>query len=414
MPPFTSPLAEEIAPDLLDRFLRYVRIDTQSKRDRDRSPSTPGQLDLSRLLVEELKDAGLEDATLDDNGYVMATLPGTVDGNAPVVGLIAHVDTSPDASGTGVEPIVHRDYRGGVIELPRNGAVIDPARQQELADKQGHDIVTSSGDTLLGADDKAGVAVLLELAADAATVPPAVGLELVFTVAEERGLRGASELDLAELRSGVGLVLDHAAPLEELVVAAPTYHRLLAEFEGVEAHAGLAPETGRSAVAAACAAVAAMRLGRLDDETTANVGTIEGGTAANVVPGSCRIEAEARSLDADRASDAIGAVADACTWAAGEHECDVDVDLTEIFRGYRVPPSSPALGLARAALGRCGLEPREVASGGGSDVNALRARGFDAALLAVGARDNHTPEESIAVERLTELHRIATAAVEAC
>src|SRR5919198_942549 len=114
---FTSPLAEQLAPDLLERFLRYVRIDTQSRRERERSPSTPGQLDLSRMLVDELRAAGLQDAELDDNGYVMATLPATVDGNPPVIGLIAHVDTSPDEPGAGVEPIVRRSYDGGVGEL---------------------------------------------------------------------------------------------------------------------------------------------------------------------------------------------------------------------------------------------------------------------------------------------------------
>src|SRR4051812_44316776 len=144
---FTSPLAETLAPDVLDRFLRYVRVDTQSKRDRDGSPSTPGQLELARMLVDELRDAGLGDAQLDDNGYVIATLPATVEGAAPVIGLIAHVDTSPDASGTGVEPLVHRDYGGGVIALPRNGTVLDPETMPELDGKEGHDIVTSSGDT---------------------------------------------------------------------------------------------------------------------------------------------------------------------------------------------------------------------------------------------------------------------------
>jgi tripeptide aminopeptidase len=264
-------------------------------------------------------------------------------------------------------------------------------------------LLRSAGETILGADDKAGVAVLLELAADAATVPPAVGLELVFTVAEERGLRGASELDLAELRSGVGLVLDHAAPLEELVVAAPTYHRLLAEFEGVEAHAGLAPETGRSAVAAACAAVAAMRLGRLDDETTANVGTIEGGTAGNVVPGHCRILAEARSIDADRAAEVAGEMSEACAWGAGEHECDVDVRVEELFRGYRLPTSSRSLALAEAGMRRAGLEPVRTATGGGSDVNALIANGVDCVLLANGTDAPHTPDESVAARHLEKM-----------
>src|SRR3954454_18487687 len=127
---FTSTLAESLAPGLLDRFLRYVRIDTQSERDRKQSPSTPGQLDLARLLVDELLAIGLADAALDDNGYVTATLAG----DGPVIGLIAHVDTSPDAPGANVEPIVHRAHPGGSIELPRDGVVVEaPA---------GHDVVT--------------------------------------------------------------------------------------------------------------------------------------------------------------------------------------------------------------------------------------------------------------------------------
>ena len=130
---YSSELAQALAPDVLDRFLRYVRIDTQSARDREGSPSTPGQLDLSRLLVEELQAIGVDDAALDGNGYVFGTLPAT-NGGAPAVGLVAHVDVSPDAPGSGVEPIVHRDHDGSPIQLPRNGTVVQaPA---------GHDVVT--------------------------------------------------------------------------------------------------------------------------------------------------------------------------------------------------------------------------------------------------------------------------------
>ena len=361
---------------LIDRFVRLCEIPSPTGSERGVADAVAGEL---RSLGVEVAEDGAAAAAGAGSGNLIARIAGR-DAERWLM-LCAHLDTVPVAG-----PV-------------------------EVVEADG--LLRSAGDTILGADDKAGVGVLVELAAEAAADPPPVGLELAFTVAEERGLRGARELDLAVLRSRVGLVLDHAAPLEELVVAAPTYHQLVAEFEGLEAHAGLAPEAGRSAVAAACTAVAAMRLGRLDEETTANVGTIEGGTAVNVVPGRCRIEAEARSLDGDRASAAVGAIADACTWAAGEHECDVDLDLTEVFRGYRLPPSSPALRLARAALERCGFEPREVATGGGSDVNALRARGFDCALLATGSRDNHTTQESIAVEGLVELHRIAAAAVAA-
>ncbi|MFZ0376471.1 MAG: peptidase T, partial [Solirubrobacteraceae bacterium] len=172
---YTSELAQGLAPDVLARFLRYVQIDTRSQRDRTSSPSTPGQLDLGRLLVEELREAGLDDARLDDNGYVVATLAGTgVDGgtgDGRAIGLIAHMDTSPDAPGHGVEPIVHRDYDGGVLSLPRAGTVLDPAAMPELTGTVGHDLVTTSGDTLLGADDKAGVAEIMAGVAHLAAHP---------------------------------------------------------------------------------------------------------------------------------------------------------------------------------------------------------------------------------------------------
>ena len=157
---YTSELAAALASDVLRRFDRYVRVDTQSARERTQSPSTAGQLDLGRLLVAELTEAGIADAELDRDGYVTGTLPGNV-GNGRAIGLIAHMDTSPDAPGAGVEPIVHADYDGGVIELPRSGTRLDPAAMPELAAKRGHDIVTASGDTLLGADDKAGVAEIM-------------------------------------------------------------------------------------------------------------------------------------------------------------------------------------------------------------------------------------------------------------
>src|SRR3954447_19352258 len=140
---FTSPLAESLAEDLLERFLRYVRVGTQSQRDRTQSPSTPGQLELARRLADELLEIGLTDAAVDEHGYVTATLPATIDEDPPVIGLIAHVDTSPDAPGAGVDPILHRAYDGGCIELPRGGTVLDPAEMPQLAAAAGHDIVTS-------------------------------------------------------------------------------------------------------------------------------------------------------------------------------------------------------------------------------------------------------------------------------
>jgi tripeptide aminopeptidase len=280
----------------------------------------------------------------------------------------------------------------------------------EVVFEQG--VFRSAGETILGADNKAAVTVLLELAARHASSPPAVGLELVFTVAEEDGLLGAKALGLEDLRSTFGFVLDHASPIGEVVTAAPTYKRVVALFEGTEAHSGIRPEDGRSAVQAAAAAIASMKLGRLDDETTANVGTIAGGTATNVVPRRCRVEGEARSIDDEKASNAIGAMVDACTWAASQHECDVDIEVGEVFRGYRLSSASLPVKTARAALERCGIEPREVATGGGSDANALSAAGFQCVLLANGTVANHTPDEQVTAAQIVRMLDVCEAIVE--
>src|ERR1035437_378893 len=185
---FTTTLAEELAEDVLSRLCRYARIDTQSLRARSASPSTPGQLELARLLVAELEKIGLEDVTLDENGYVTATLPATVE-NTPTIGLLAHLDTSPDASSADVEPIVHRDYDGGKIRLPRGGTVLDPKQMVELKGREGDTLVTSSGDTLLGADDKAGMAEIMAAVAYLAAHPelPRPTLRVGFTPDEEVG-----------------------------------------------------------------------------------------------------------------------------------------------------------------------------------------------------------------------------------
>src|SRR4051812_15268796 len=227
---FTSPLAESLAPDLLDRFLRYVRIDTQSARDRTQSPSTPGQLDLARLLVGELLEIGLADAALDGNGYVTATLAG----DGPVIGLIAHVDTSPDAPGAGVEPIVHRDHPGGPIELPRDGVVVEaPA---------GHDVITSSGDTLLGADDKAGVAEIMTAVAHLAAHPglPRPTLRICFTPDEEIG-EGATLFDVERFGAVCAYTLDGSAvgELQDETFAA---EGVSLTITGVDAHPGWAKD----------------------------------------------------------------------------------------------------------------------------------------------------------------------------
>ncbi|HEX6116928.1 MAG TPA: M20/M25/M40 family metallo-hydrolase [Solirubrobacterales bacterium] len=357
---------------MLERFVRLCETASPTGSERAVADDVLGELRGLGVEVAEDDSAGPARAGA---GNLVARVPGAGGG---WVMFAAHLDTVPHDA-----PI-------------------------EVAFADG--VYRSAGETILGADNKAAVTVLVELAARAAAGPPApVGLELVFTVAEEDGLRGAKELDLGALRSSFGYVLDHASPIGEVIVAAPTYNRIEAEFHGAEAHAGIRPEAGHNAIAAASAAVAAMELGRLDTETTANVGVIAGGTASNVVPGQCRIDAEARGLDETRAAAVTQAIVDACAWGAGEHGCDLEVDVREMFRGYRLRPSAPAVEIAREALRRCGHSPVETATGGGSDANAFCARGFDAVLLANGTDANHTPDESVAAARIGEMLAVCEA-----
>jgi len=359
---------------MFDRFVRLCEISSPTGSERAVADDVLGEL--GRLGVEVAEDAAAGPARA-GSGNLIARIPGERDA---WVMLCAHLDTVP---------------HDGPIEV-----VLD----------QG--VFRSRGDTILGADNKAAVTVLAELGARYATTRPPMGLELVFTVAEEDGLRGAKELDLGGLRSRFGFILDHASPVGEVITAAPTYERLTAEFEGTEAHSGIRPEDGRNAIQAAAAAISGMELGRLNEKTTANVGVIHGGSASNVVPGRCRIQGEARSLDDELASRTIGAMVDACTWAASEHECDVDVEVTEMFRGYRLASKALSVTIARAALERRGVEPRETSTGGGSDANALNARGFEAVLLANGTEANHTPEERVAADRISQMLGICEAIVE--
>jgi len=299
-------------------------------------------------------------------GNILARLPGR---SEEWVMFCAHLDTVPHE---------------GQIEV-----VLD-----------GDGVFRSRGETILGADNKAAVAVFMELVARHAGEPPPVGIELLLTVAEEQGLRGAKAFDISTLHSQCGFVLDHASAVGEVIVASPTQQRIVADFSGVEAHAGIRPEAGSNAIAAAAAAISRMELGRLDEGTTANVGVIEGGTSGNVVPGHCRITAEARSLEVGRAAEVAGAISDACAWGATEHGCDVDVRIEELFRGYKVEPSSQSLALAEAGLRRAGFKPERTSTGGGSDANALIVSGFDCVLLANGTEANHTPEESVSARNL--------------
>jgi len=361
---------------LHETFEALCRLESPSRHERGVADWLTEQLRALGLEVEE-DDSG--PAVRSDAGNLLTRIPGR--GSDGVL-LCAHMDTVPLAAA--VEPV--------------------------LVDGRWE----NANDGILGADNKTAVAVILELARryTAGGEPPPIGIEILFTVCEEVSLSGSEEFDVSRLQSAFGFVFDHATPIGEIVVASPTHYRILAELRGRAAHAGVRPEAGRSAVVAAAHAIAAMRLGRLDAETTANVGMIEGGSAINVIPERCRIEAEVRSLDADRANTVATELVDHLQDAANAGECDLDVNVTKMFAGYRTKSRAAQLAVAERALRACGYDPRHIESGGASDANSLEAAGFSCTCLADGVEHNHEPGERVSASDLEMMLDIAITLVD--
>ncbi len=349
---------------LHETFAALCRIESPTGHERPCADLITRELEAIGLQIDEDR-AGPPVGS--DSGNLYARIPGR--GPRSLM-MCAHMDTVPLTAP--VDPVL----RDGCWENANPG--------------------------ILGADNKAAVAVLIELARrlQGAGGEPETGLELVFTVCEETGLHGAAAFDAARLRSQFGYVFDHASPLGEIVIASPTYERIAAEIRGRAAHAGIRPEDGVSAIVAAARGIAAMPLGRLDAGTTANIGTIAGGTARNVVPERCRLEGEVRGLDEQRLQEALTELIDALQEGADSAACDLDLSVQRIFGGYRAKPGEPAVRLAQRALAAIGHEPRLISSGGGSDANAFRRSGFECVCLANGTERNHEPGERVSVQAL--------------
>jgi tripeptide aminopeptidase len=262
-------------------------------------------------------------------------------------------------------------------------------------------IVRNAAGTILGADNKAAVAVMLEATRRVLAEGRAhAGIELLFTPKEEVGLLGAAAFDESALEADVGYVYDQAAPIGHVILGAPYAHAMQVRFHGRAAHSGMYPEEGRSAIAGAARAIADLRLGRLDDETTANVGLIEGGTAPNIIPEWCTFLAEARSHDERKLADVVQEMLDAITFAAGLSECEVETEVKKSYRGYRFRQDDLAVRLAAEALEASGYRPHYELSGGAADANVFNERGLSCVNLANGMTDIHTPDERISVADL--------------
>jgi tripeptide aminopeptidase len=266
-----------------------------------------------------------------------------------------------------------------------------------VVDRDGR--LENEGEGILGADNKAAVAVIMEALRRIGSSPP-VGIEVLFTTCEELALAGAKAFDQSKLRADHGFVFDHATPIGEVITAAPTFYRIQADLHGQAAHAGMEPEKGRNAIAAAASALARLQFGRLDEKTTANVGRIDGGTAVNVVAERCHVDLEARSLEEGRAAEVASRIVDAFTEAASDGECDLETMIEEQFRGYQLPRTAPPVGLAAAALDARGIEPRFISTGGGADANIFVNRGLQVVNMANGTQFAHQPNECVAVDAL--------------
>ena len=353
-------------------------------------PSPPGkERAVADRVIAELRALGLEvdeddagsiiDSTI---GNLLCRLPGRVDGGTPIF-LCAHLDTVPPQGP--LEPVVGDDG-----------------------------IIRNAGGTILGADDKSAVVAMIEAARRiVAEGRPHAGVELLFTPKEEVGLIGAGAFDHSTLEAELGFVYDQAAPIGEVVMGAPYQRSMLVRFHGRPAHSGMVPEEGRSAIAAAARAIADLRLGRIDEETTANVGLINGGSARNIVPEWCELEAEARSHDARKLADLVQEMLDTFAFAASVAECTLETEVSETYQGYRLKDDDPIVQLARAALDRCGYELVPTLTGGGADANVFNTRGLPCLNLANGMAEIHTAEEHIAVADLDTMVDVTLALVDA-
>lgn len=372
------PASEAERARLGDTFASLCRI--RSPFGSEKPCADAVRAELERMGVDVTEDDAAQ-TTGADCGNLLARIPGRDPGHWVL--LCAHVDTVEAVAE--IEPVLE----DGTWENANAG--------------------------ILGADNKAAVAVILEVARRARVEGSPVGLELLFTVSEENALAGAKAFDASQLRSSFGYVFDHATPIGEVITASPTYFRIGGEFRGAAAHAGIRPEAGRSAILAATHAIERMPHGRIDPETTANVGHIRAGvpSATNVVPERCFVLAETRSLDPERAETVVAAMVDALHDGAAHAECDVDVTVEKLFSGFRLKPSEPAVLAAEQALRECGYEPTRIATGGGSDANAFVAAGLPVVNLANGTERNHQPDERVSVQALDGMLDVTFALLDA-
>jgi tripeptide aminopeptidase len=395
---------------LLDRFCRYVRVDTQADETSKTYPSTPGQLELGRMLTEELRALGLRDAAQDEHGIVMATIPATVKHSAPTIAWIAHVDTSPETTGRGVKPIVHANYGGGDIVLPGDPSkVLRVADNPDLARLKGQTIITTDGTTLLGCDDKGGVAVIMEAAAQLVARPevPHGPIRVCFTCDEEIG-RGVDHVDLQKLGAVVGYTLDGSGAGE---IDNETFSADLAtvDIRGTNIHPALAK--GRMVNAVRLAGAFLDRLPRLAQAPEVTDGRdgflhpyrIEGGVAE------VTLRILLRDFDASKLAERAELLRMIARTITAEHPtAQIDVVVTKQYRNMAdgLVKEPRAVALAEEAMRKAGLSPKLTIVRGGTDGSRLTEMGLPTPNLSTGEHNIHSPLEWTCLEEMATAVRV--------
>jgi tripeptide aminopeptidase len=401
---------QEFLKEIEEHFLRYVQIDTQSAEDSAEIPSTAKQLDLQRMLEGELRALGAQDVVLTDYGCVLATIPATVDGDVPTVAFLAHVDTVPGFSGAGVKPIVHRSYAGGPIVLPDDAdQVLTVENSPLLKEKLGEDIVTASGTTLLGADDKAGVAIVMAMASHLLGNPgiPHGDVRICFTPDEEVG-RGVENLTLDDLAASVAYTLDGENP-GEVVYESFSADKALVRITGVSIHPGLAKGKLVNALQLAAKLIDMLPQNtRTPDTTEGREGFIHlyrlSGTAA---------EAELHFILRDFEMDELAAhgelLRSACaTLQAGEPRAKVECAITEQYRNMRywLENDMHPVELMIEAIKQAGIEPRVKPVRGGTDGSRLTQMGLPTPNIFTGMQNVHGPLEWVSLQDMAKAAQV--------
>jgi len=352
---------------LINTFLDLCRIDSISKDERG----------VADYIISKIGDK--YDVFEDDIGATIGGNTGNlyiyIPGNGDPIMFSAHMDTVGPVGG--IEPVLGDDG-----------------------------IIRSAGDTILGGDDKIALAAFLEMLELLDSISNHRPIELVITVGEEIGLLGAYNFDVSLIKSEFGFIIDTSQPPGNAVNAAPGSEILKADFKGKASHAGIAPERGISALRAAAKAISGMELGRIDNETTANIGIMKSGNATNIIPEKAHIEGEIRSHNPNKLLSQKKHMNDCMREAAEEIGADVEIEWEHAYAAYNIPENSPSIALLKKADEKLGLPFKLLPGGGGSDGNVFNEKGLECIVLGCGMNDVHSTDENVSVEDLVDIARL--------